>query len=102
MVRVGYSPLCLYGKFLIELGDGECIHQILGFTAGCSIPCFDVLLKIPFFSSFSPDLLYSSLEENGVFLERPASPFENHCFEGKKNQQNFKRDKHSQSNRSRP
>lgn len=40
-----FSTMSFYGKFLIELGDGECIHKILGFTAGCS----DVLLKIPFF-----------------------------------------------------
>lgn len=44
-----FSTMPFYGKFLTELADGECIHQILGVTAGCSIPCTDVLLKIPFF-----------------------------------------------------
>lgn len=49
-----FSAMPFYGKCLIGLGDGECIHQILGFAAGYSIPCSDVLLKIPFFQLIFP------------------------------------------------
>lgn len=95
-----FSTMPFYGKFLIELEDGECIHQILGFTAGCSIPCPDVLLKIYFFQLIFPriTLVFSGREWSP--LERPASQFEKHYFGGKK--KDFKTEKHSQSNRSRP
>jgi len=98
-----FSFLSFYSQFLTGLGDGECIHRILGFAAGYLTPSSGVLLKKSFFfSSFSVELLQSSLEEDGASLERPASQFEKHCFGEREKIHDFKRDKHSQSNWSRP
>lgn len=98
-----FSAMPFYGKCLIGLGDGECIHQILGFAAGYSIPCSDVLLKIPFLQLIFPrTALVFSGREWSLSRETSLTVWKALLWrKKKKKKKDFKRDKHSQSNRSR-